>query len=73
MTRRGEVQLVSDLKCRTGKAVYLTYEHAATSIKAFRRSGRKMQGVLRPYRCPYCRNWHVGTHHYGKVESLVKR
>lgn len=61
MTQRGTTKLVSDIVCRTGKAVYLDYSHALVSIKAFRRNGRKMQGVLRPYRCPYCRNWHVGA------------
>jgi hypothetical protein len=55
------VRLVADIECRTGKAVYLTYDHAAASIKAFARSDRKQKGYLHPYRCPVCRQWHVGS------------
>lgn len=59
--RRGVTRLIAEERCRTGKAIYLSYDHAVMSIRAFKRSGRGKQGGLHPYRCPICRSWHVGA------------
>ena len=70
MSRRG-ISLVAEQRCPTGKAIYLTYEHALTGIKAFRRSRHAVNGPLHPYRCRTCRCWHVGASTKGK-ESEAK-
>jgi hypothetical protein len=40
-----------------GKTTFLTWDQANKAARKMRRANDKS---LAPYRCPYCRQWHIG-------------
>jgi hypothetical protein len=45
--------------CPTGKIVYSSARAAQESLRYIRKPGEE-GGRLRPYKCPQCKQWHLG-------------
>lgn len=51
--------------CETGKRGFITRAEAAATVRVMERrkrikSGKLGGGKLEPYRCPFCKEYHIG-------------
>ncbi len=51
---------MTDAVCRTGKIHYVTSGEAAQAITHIR-ARDKSRKTTNPYKCPFCRCWHLGN------------
>jgi hypothetical protein len=51
---------MTDVLCRTGKIQYATSGEAAQTITHLRARDKSRKKTT-PYKCPFCREWHLGN------------
>lgn len=54
----------------SGKVAFMCFDHAVRQTKRWRQRDRREAGGYKPYRCPHCRQWHLGRD--GRRDSDIR-